>query len=240
MVACFSCHSLCENSKTYRIYYGVESLKPYAPGNYDEYNKKAFSEQVVSDKVFICRDCADKAGPVNLQKYALKLWLAGRGDLNKLKSCYRCHHISEARFCSHYKRALPWWLKYFIDIDKVDPTIDLGPVKHMICCRDWKPLNSINENLPGALKYQLRMSLYLIKYYKTIRKDLKLFLFQDLFSFNNFVNKMQDFLYFKYPGSIIGHSYSYLFYKPYSDILESNIYKKYYDTRIKLKNWAEA
>jgi hypothetical protein len=174
-----------------------------------------------------------------LQKYALKLWLSGRGDLKKSKSCYRCHHISESRFCSHYTHALPWWLKYSIDIDKVDSTIDLGPVKHMTCCRDWKPLNSVDENLPGVLKYQFQMGLYLIKYYKTIRKDLKVFLFQDLFSFNNFVDRMKSFLNFKYPGGIIDRLYSYLFYKPYSDILESNIYKKYYDTRIKLKNWAE-
>ena len=53
----------------------VKSSKPYAPGNYDEYNKKTFSEKVVSDVVCIYGDCIDKAGSVNMQKYALKLWV---------------------------------------------------------------------------------------------------------------------------------------------------------------------
>jgi hypothetical protein len=240
MVACFSCHSLCENPKTYRVYYGVESSKPYAPGNYDEYNKKAFSEKVVSDEVCICRDCIDKAGSDNMRKYALKLWVEGVSPQTGIKCCYKCHHLTETRFCNHYKHALPWWVKYFIDIDKIEPSIDLGPVKQTIYCNDWKPLSEIDENSSDSLKRQFRMGLYLIKYYKTIRKDLKGFLFQDLFSFNNFVDEMCGFLKFNYPDTIFDRSYSHLFYKPYRDMLETNIYKKYYDTRAKLKDWAKA
>jgi len=157
MVACFSCHSLCENPKKYRVYYGVESFKPYEPGNYDEYNKKAFSEQVVSDLVCICGDCADKAGSVNMQKYVLKLWVEGVSPKTGIKCCYRCHHVCKSRFCNHYKHALPGWVKYFIDIDKIEPTIDLGPVKHMIYCRDWKPLSSIDEKSSGSLKSQFQL-----------------------------------------------------------------------------------
>jgi hypothetical protein len=84
------------------------------------------------------------------------------------------------------------------------------------------------------------MGLYLIKYYKKIRKKLKTFLFQDLFSFMNFVEELQVFLNSNYSGSILDRSYSYLFYKPYRIFLESNLYKKYYSTRRKLKHWAKA
>jgi len=240
MVACFSCHSLCENPKTYRVYYGVESFKPYAPGNYDEYNKKAISEQVVSEEVCICGECTDKAGYVNRHEYVLKLWSAGVSHPTGIKCCNKCNHVSESRFCSHYKYAIPWWVKYFIDIDKIEPVIDLGPAKHTIHCKDWKPLSLIDEDSLDSLKSQFQMGIYLIKYYRNIRKKLKTFLFQDLFSFSNFVDETQSILNFNYPDSIFDRLYSYLFYKPYRDILESNIYKKYYDTREKLKDWAEA
>jgi len=240
MVACFSCHSLCENPKTYHVYYGVESLKPYAPGNYEAYNKKSISEQVVSEEVCICGDCTHKAEYGNMRKYANKLWLAGASHPAGIKSCYRCHHASESRFCNHYKYALPRWVKYFIDIDEIEPTIDLGPVKHMIYCKGWKPLSSTDENSSNSLKNEFQMGLYLIKYHKKIRKKLKTFLFQDLFSLNKFIDELQSFLNFNYPDSIFDRSYSYLFYNPYRDILKSNIYKKYCGTRAKLKIWAEA
>lgn len=240
MVACFSCHSLCENPKTYRVYYGVESSKPYAPGNYDEYNKKGVSEQVVTDEVGICAACIEKAGSVNKQRYALKLWIASVNPQAGLKCCNRCHHISESKLCDHYKDAIPWWVKYLIDIDKIEPTIDLGPVKQKVYCRNWKPLSSTDEKASGSLKSQFRMGIYLIKYYEKIRKGLKRLLFQDLFSFNNFAVGVQNFLDFNYSDSIFDRLYSYLFYKPYRDILESNLFRKYYDTREKLKDWAEA
>ncbi len=240
MAACFSCHSLCENTKTYRVHYGAESLKTYAPGNYDEYNKKGISEQVVSDEVSICGNCRDKAGPVSMYKYAAKLWSEGAGNPTGTKSCYRCHFISESRFCNHYKIALPWWLKYFIDIGKIEPTIDLGPMKHMMYCNSWKSLSSIDENLLSSLKSQYRLGLYLVKYHKKIRKKLKGFLFRDVFSFHNFVDKIQGFFNSNSSDTLLGLSYSYLVYKPYRNILSSDIYRKYYDTITRLKHWAEA
>jgi hypothetical protein len=226
--------------RTYRVYYGVESSKPYAPGNYDEYNKKNISEKVVFDEVCICSDCINKAGSVNIQKYALELWFKGRSPQAGIKCCYRCQHVSESRFCNHYKEALPWWVKYFIDTDRIELPLDLGPVKHMIYCNNWKPLTSIDAKASGSLKSRFRMGLYLIKYYKKIRKDSKRFLFQDLFSLGKFLDEIHGFLDFNYPDSIFDRSYSYLFYNPYKDILESNIYKKYYDKRAKLKAWAKA
>lgn len=240
MVACFSCHSLCENPKKYRVYYGVESSKPYAPGNYDEYNKKGISELVVSDEVSICDDCIDNAGSLNKQRYALQLWLAGANHQSGIKSCYQCDHISDFRFCNHYKYVLPWWVKYVVDIDKIEPTVDLGPARRMIYCRGWKPGSSIDKKPSGSLKSRFRMGLYLIKYYKQIRKNLKRFLLQDLFSFTQFVEETKDLLNFNYPDTIFDRLYSSLFYKPYRNILNSNIYKKYHDTRAKLIDWAEA
>ena len=240
MPACLSCHSLCEKPKTYKIYYGTESFRPYAPGSYDEYNKKSISEQVVSDKVYICRDCANKAGDVNKNKHLVKLWTAGASNPKGIKSCYRCHHISESRFCNQYKYALPWWLKYFVDLDQIEYTIDLGPVRHMAYCRHWKPLSSVDKNSGSSLKSQFQMGLYLIKYYKNIRKKLKSFLFQDLFSLNHLADDIQRFLNSNSSASILDRAYSKLFYRPYRNFSESNFYKKYYTTRAKLKDWAEA
>lgn len=242
MAACFSCHSLCENPNIYRVYYGVESFKPYAPGNYDEYNEKAISEKVVSEKVYICIDCIAKAKKryANIYKYVVKLWMARINHSAGIKCCYRCHHLSDSRFCEYYKYLLPWWVTYLIDTDKIEPTIDLLPVRKITYCKGWEPLSSLDENSLDSLKSQLLMAFYFIKYHNKSRVKLKSFLFNDLFSFNNFADEIKSFLNSNSSGSILDLSYSYLFYKPYRNILESNIYKKYYDTRAKLKDWAEA
>jgi hypothetical protein len=87
MVPCFSCHTLCQETKTYRVYYGIESFKPYAAGNYDQYNKKAISKKVVYDEVSICGDCAIKVGQIKMRRYAVKLWSAGVTHAKKIKLC---------------------------------------------------------------------------------------------------------------------------------------------------------
>jgi hypothetical protein len=230
---------LCEKPKTYRVYYGIESLKTYAPGNYDEYNEKSISEVVIFDEVSICGDCANKLRHVNMYRYAVKLWSAKAVHSKKLKCCYRCHHISESTFCNHYKCAIPWWVKYFIYIDKIEPVIDLGPVKHVIYCKEWKPQSLIYEESFGSLKSRFQMGLYLIKYHKKIRIKIKSLLFKDLFSIKKFVDDIKSLLNLSSSNSILGISYLYLLYKPYRNIVESNIYKKYYATRAKLKDWAE-
>jgi len=240
MPACFSCHSLSEKTKTYRVYYGAKSFKVYEPGNYEEYNKKAISEKVVSDEVRMCSKCMEKAGYHSKYQYAVKIWSQGVGQTTGLKCCHQCYHISESMSCDHYKYFIPWWVKHVIDIDKIEPVIDLSPVKHTVHCIGWKPLNSVNANSRDSLKCQFRMGFYLFRYYRKTRKKLKTFLFQDLFSLNEFIDEIQSFLSSNSAGSIIDRSYSRLVYRPYRNILGSNIYKKYCDTRAKLKDWAEA
>jgi len=239
MVACFSCHSLCEEYKTYYIFYGSESLETYAPGDYSEYNKKAISEQVLSEEVSICSNCINKKKFVNKYKYAIKLWSESARHPQRAKSCSHCYHISETRLCSHYKYKIPWWISIFISTDKMEPTIDLRPVMHMIYCGGWKPQSYNDKNASDSLINRFRMGFYLIKYHKKIRKNLKSFLFQDLFSLGNFIDEIQGFLNSNPVGNVLGQPYYYLIFKPYSIFWETNIYKKYCDTRAKIKDWAE-
>jgi len=240
MSACFSCHSLSESGKKYHIYYGAESFKPCAPGNYEEYNKKGISEQVVFDEVCICSNCIDKAEYNSMYKYAVKLWSAGARNPTGKKCCYRCRNISESRFCSHYKYAIPSWVKSFTNIEKIEPSLDLGPVKYTVYCKEWKPLSSIDSCSTGSLISQFRMGLYLATYYKQNRKKLKRFLFQDLFSCNNLIEEIQGFLNSNSNDNILGLSYYYLVYKPFRKYLKSNMHRIYCDKRTKIKDCAEA
>ena len=80
-----------------------------------------------------------------MQKYALKLWVEGVNPKTGIKCCYRCRHLSEVRFCNQYKHALPWWVKYFIDIEYKPDNFNYkrSPITKIIIFRKKHQIQSI-------------------------------------------------------------------------------------------------